>query len=55
MMASRTKDEENTEAERGLAGWLAGWTCVVPVQQLPVPSVPSVLVLIEWAFIKVSD
>lgn len=42
MMASRSKDGENREAERGLAGWL----CVVPAQQLPVPSVPFVLVLL---------
>lgn len=27
-------------------GWLAGWLCVVPAQQLPVPSVPFVLVLL---------
>lgn len=27
-------------------GWLAAWRCVVSVQQLPVPSVPFVLVLL---------
>lgn len=43
MMASRSKDGENREAKRGQAG--AG-RYVVPAQQLPVPSVPFVLVLL---------
>lgn len=40
-----------TEALR--QGWLVGWKGAVPVPQLPVPSVPSVLLAVVWAFIKV--